>query len=109
MIHGIGHSSDECKVLGEFGTKYAAAQPTKNRVTNPIPQKGFQKKQENHTIIENMMDELHMVESKKVSVVNHEAPEFLEIDYNENNLYQVENMSLDETEEEIEQRKRAIE
>ena len=27
MIHGLGHSSDECKVLGEFGTKYAAAHP----------------------------------------------------------------------------------
>ena len=24
MIHGAGHSSDECKVLGEFVTKYAA-------------------------------------------------------------------------------------
>ena len=41
------------------------------------------------------MDKLHMVESQKVSAVNHEAPEFLEFDYNENDLYQVENKSLD--------------
>ena len=73
------------------------------------PKKGFQKKQENHTIIENMMDELHMVKPKKVSAVNHKAPEFLGIEYNKNDLYQVENICLDETKEKIEQRKRAIE
>ena len=56
MIHILGHSSDECKVLEKIGTKYAAAQPTKNRRRNPIPRKGFQKKQENHTIINNMVD-----------------------------------------------------
>ena len=37
----------------------------------PYPGKGFIKK-ENHTIINNMVDELRMIESKKVSVVNHE-------------------------------------
>ena len=46
-----------------------------------------------------MVDELHMVESKKVSAINHEAPEFLESDYYANSLYQVENKSLDETKE----------
>ena len=30
IIHGPGHSSDEFKVLGEFGTKYAVTQPTKD-------------------------------------------------------------------------------
>ena len=50
-----------------------------------------------------------MVESQKVSAVNNEALEFLESDYNENNLYQVENMSLDETEEKIEWHKRVLE
>ena len=42
-----------------------------------------------------------MTEYKKVSAVNHEAPEFLESDYNDNNLYQVENMSLSETKEKL--------
>ena len=96
-------------VLGEFGTMYAASQTTKNRRSNPIPKKGFNKKQENHTIIDNMVDELHMVESKKVSAVNHEAPEFLESGYDENDMYKVENMSLDDTKEKMEWRKRAIE
>ena len=86
MIHGPGHYSDECKVLGEFGTKYAAAQLTKDCGRNLIPRKEFQKKQEIHTIIDSVVDELHMIESKKVSAVNHEAPEFLENDYDENDL-----------------------
>ena len=74
MIHGIGHSSDECKVLGGFVTKYAASQPTKYPGINPIPKKVYQEKQENHAIIDNMVDELQMVESKKLSTVNHELP-----------------------------------
>ena len=56
-----------------------------------------------------MVDELHMVESKKVSALNHEATEFLEIDYDVNDLYQVENMSIDKPKEEMEWRKRVIE
>ena len=56
-----------------------------------------------------MVDELHMVESKKISVINHEAPWFLESGYDANDLYQVENMNLDETKEKMEWRKRALE
>ena len=49
-----------------------------------------------------MADELCMFESKKVSAVNHESPEFLEMDYDEDGLYQVENTSLNYTKEKIE-------
>ena len=38
-----------------------------------------------------------ITESKKVSAVNHEAPELLDGGCDEYDLYQVENMSLDET------------
>ena len=43
-----------------------------------------------------------MTESKKLSAVNHKSPEFLESDYDKNDMYQVENMSLDQTKEKIE-------
>ena len=89
MIHGPGHSSDECKVFGEFGTSYAAPQPTNSHGSNPIPRKGFQKNQENLNIIDNMVDELHMVESKNIGAVNHEVLQLLESDYDKNDLYQV--------------------
>ena len=42
-----------------------------------------------------------MTESKKVSAENHEAPYFLGSYYDENDLYQVENMILDETKEKL--------
>ena len=79
MIYGPGNYSDEYKVLGEFGTMYTTAQPTKDHRSNTIPRKVFQKKQENYTIIDNVVDELHMVESKKVSAVNHEASDFFKV------------------------------
>ena len=39
LIHGPGHSSEECKVLGDFGTKYAKIRPTKDRGSSPLPRK----------------------------------------------------------------------
>ena len=42
-----------------------------------------------------------MNEYKKVSAVNHEAPELLESDYDDNDLYQVRYTSLYETKEKI--------
>ena len=56
-----------------------------------------------------MVDEIQIPKSEKVSAVNHEAPGFLERDYYENNLYQVENMIIDEAREIIEWRKRELE
>ena len=109
MIHCLGKSSDECKVLGECGTKYSVSHPTKDQGKNPIHKKGSQKKQDIRNIINNIVDELHMVKSQKVSAVNHDAPEFLESAYDANDLYQVENMSLVETKAKIELRKPALE
>ena len=43
------------------------------------------------------MDDILLNETKKVSAMNHEAPEILENYYDENDLYQVENMSLEDT------------
>ena len=35
IIHVPGNSSDECKVLGEFGSKYSKIMPTKDRMNYP--------------------------------------------------------------------------
>ena len=55
------------------------------------------------------MDEILLNGTKKVSAGNHEATEFWENDYDENDLYQVENISLNETKEKLEWRKHAFE
>ena len=37
LINGPGHSYDECKVLGDFGAKYAKGKLTKDRGNHPVP------------------------------------------------------------------------
>ena len=39
LIHGTIHSSDECIVLWDFGSKYAKVKPTKEHGNHPIPGK----------------------------------------------------------------------
>ena len=39
LIHGPGNSSEEWKVLGDFGTNYAKSRPTKDHRKIPIPRK----------------------------------------------------------------------
>ena len=77
-------------------------QPSLLRTSVSIPYLGKgPRKTINHASINNVVDEIRIIESKKVSAVNHEAWYFLEIDNNENGLYQVESMSLDETTEKL--------
>ena len=47
------------------------------------------------------MDEILQNETQKVGATNHEEPEFLYCDYNANYLYQVGNMSLEDTKEKV--------
>ena len=47
--------------------------------------------------------------TQKVNATNHEAPEFLDSDYNANGLYKVDNMSLEETKENLDWSKRVFE
>ena len=35
LIHGPGNSSDECKVLGDFGSRYSKSRPTKDHGHDP--------------------------------------------------------------------------
>ena len=39
LIHVSGHFSEECKVMGDFGTKYDNIRPTKYRGISPVPNK----------------------------------------------------------------------
>ena len=47
--------------------------------------------------------------TQKVSAANHEAPEFLDSDYDAKHLYIVNKMSLEETKESLDCHKRAFE
>ena len=55
------------------------------------------------------MDEILLNETQKISATNHEAPEFLDSDYDAKDLCQVDRISLEETREKTDWRKRAFE
>ena len=63
LIHGPRHSSDECKVLGDFGDKYAKSNPTKDHGNHPIPGNKFNRHLENNAIINNVVDEILLNET----------------------------------------------
>ena len=50
LILGIGHSSDECKVLGDFGSKYSKIRPTKYRGHDPATVNKFNRHKDNNYI-----------------------------------------------------------
>ena len=46
LIHVPGYSSDECKVLGEIGSKYPKSRPTKDRENYPATKNKYIRQQE---------------------------------------------------------------
>ena len=92
LIHDPGHYSDDCKVLGDFSTKYAKGNPTKDHGNNTAPRKNLRGSRKN-AIVHNVADEFLFNETKKLSAAR-EAPENLDSDYDENYLYQVEKRVL---------------
>ena len=102
------HSSDELKVLGYFGSKYAKYKPTKDCSNHPARRGKFNIQQENNAIVNNLVDEILLHETQKVSDAKG-APEFLDSDFDQNNLYRVEKMSLEDTKEKLEWYKHTFE
>ena len=96
LIHGPDHSSDECKVLGDFGYKYAKSGPTKDHGHNPVPGKKFNIQQDNSAIVNSTVDEILLHENQKV-IAEKGAHENVESDFEESKLYQIDNMSIDDT------------
>ena len=75
-----------------FGTKYANIRPTRYHGSSPVPRKTFKSQQEKNAIVNNAVDEILL--TQKLSDTNHEASELLDSDYDVNNLYEVDKMSL---------------
>ena len=87
LIHGPGNSSEECKVLGDFGTKCAKSRSTKYHGNNYVPRGGINIHKENKTIVNNAANEILL--TQKVRATNHKAPEFMYSNYDANALYKV--------------------
>ena len=72
-----------------------------------MPREKINRQLENSTIINNVVNDILLNETQKVSYVR-ESPEFLGSDYDENDIYQDERMSLEDTKNKLEWRKRAF-
>ena len=65
LIHGPGHSSDECKILREFGTNAAKCRPTKyHRQEEPANKKCFEIQKQNNSVFQHAVDEVILKENK---------------------------------------------
>ena len=85
LIHGLGHSSDKCKVLGDFVSKYVKSIPTEDRGRDTVPRKTFNMQQENNYIVNSAVDEILLHKNEKLCAVK-EAPENVESGFDENKL-----------------------
>ena len=94
LIHGSRHSSNNVRSWETSELSTLIVGPPRTAGAVPHPEK-INKQQENNAIVNNAMDEILL--TKKLSSTNHEAPEFLDYDYNANNLYEVGKMNLEET------------
>ena len=73
--------------------------PTRYCGSSPLYRGNFNRQQENNAIVNNTVDEIQL--TQKVSATNHEAPEFLDSDYDANGFYKVDKMSHEENKENI--------
>ena len=94
LIHGPGHSSDKYKVLGNFGSKYSKIRHTDNRGHKPENRNKYTRQQYNNAIVNSAVDDIILQENNKVSDGT-EAQEMIESEFYENNLYRIDNTSLE--------------
>ena len=65
LIYGLGHLSDECKVLRDFGFKYVQSRHTKEPEHDSVPRNKFNKHQENNDIVNSAVDKILPHENEK--------------------------------------------
>ena len=94
VIHGSSNSSDECKVLGDFGSAYDKIYLLRTAGTIPY-QECLNRNEEKNYIVDSAVDEILLHENQKVSGEK-EAHENIESDFDRNKLYQINNTSLDD-------------
>ena len=86
----------ETLVLGMLKSR-----PAKDCGHDTVQRNKFNRQQENNDIVASEVDEILLHENEKVSA-NKEAHENIESDFDEIKLYQIDNMSLDDTQEKLE-------
>ena len=101
LIHVPGHSSYECTILEDLDSEYVKSRPTKYPRHNPANGNKFNKQKQNNAILNHAVDEIFLQGNNKVSD-EEEANENIESDFDEKDIYQVDNTNLDDKKENIE-------
>ena len=77
-------------------SKYVNSIPNNYRRHNPVPGNKFNRRQDNNYILNSAVNKFILHKTQKLSAAK-EAPEFLEYDFDDKKLYQIEKMSLKDT------------
>ena len=86
-----GHSSDECKVLSKFGSKYKKIRSTEER--RQYPQFNKRKQQEKNDITQHAVYETILQDKEKLSVKD-ETHNNIDDEVDEDELYELEKLVL---------------
>ena len=95
LIHGPGNSSDDCQVFGEFVNKYDKYRPNKDCSHYPATRKCFGRQQETNSVTQHTVDEIILQKNEKLSV-KYETHDNIDDEVDEDELYELDKMSLDE-------------
>ena len=103
IIHIPGHSSDEFKVFGAFGFKYSKIRlpQEQGQLTKKMNKSNIN--QDNNAMVQHAVDQIILKKNNKY-IPEDEAHYNINYKFDEDNLYDIENMSLDEKKEEEERR-----
>ena len=78
-INGTRHSSDECTVLGDFGSKYSKTRPNKDRGNDPADKTKFNIQKNKNDTVNNALDDIIPQKNNKVSAES-EAHENIDVE-----------------------------
>ena len=99
IIHGYVNSLDEYKVLGDFGSKYYKSRRTKDHGQETTNMNKLNRNQQNNAMVHNTFDDIILQDNNKLSAED-EAHKNIDSEAYEDDLYEIDNMSLDENKEE---------
>ena len=81
--------------MGDFSTKYTKGRPTKYHMHNPETKKRFGIQQDNNTVIQHTVYYITLQENERLSL-KYETHENIDDEVDEDDLYELDKMSLDE-------------
>ena len=82
--------------MRDYGTKCFTSRTIKDCGRNNVRGIKINRQQKNNSIVSNTVDKIPLTENQKRSAAT-EAPECSDSDYNENDLYQFDKLSIEET------------